>query len=54
MSDDYAPMTRLDDISMTRLDIIPIHILDEVQSSMSPNALINRIFMMDADRRNVQ
>jgi hypothetical protein len=54
MMDEFTPMTRLDDIPMTRLDNIPIHILDEVQSSMSPNALVNRVFMMDAERRNVQ
>ena len=50
---DYIPMTRLDDIPVTRLDSIPIRILDDIQSSMDPNALVNRVFMMDEERRNV-
>jgi len=48
MDDDY-PLTRLDDFSVTRLDDIPIRILDDVQSSMSPNALVNRIFILDEE-----
>jgi hypothetical protein len=53
MDDDF-PITRLDDISMTRLDDIPIRILDDVQSSMSPNALVNRVFILDVERRNIE
>ena len=47
-------MTRLDDIPVERLDDISITILDDIQSSMDPNALVNRVFMMDSERRNVQ
>jgi len=47
------PLTRLDDFSVTRLDYIPIAILDDIQSSMDPNALVNRVFIMDVERRNV-
>ncbi|MGV8171673.1 MAG: hypothetical protein ACP5OA_03185 [Candidatus Woesearchaeota archaeon] len=50
---DYIPLTRLDDISVTRLDEVPIRILDDIQSSMSPNALVNRVFILDTERRNV-
>jgi len=50
---DYISMTRLDDLPVTRLDSIPIRILDDIQSSMDPNASVNRVFMMDAERRNV-
>jgi len=52
MSEDI-PMTRLDDIPVTRLDSVPIRILDDIQSEMSPNALVNRVFMLDVERRNV-
>jgi hypothetical protein len=47
------PLTRLDDIPLTRLDAVPIRILDEIQSSMSPNALVNRVFILDVERRNI-
>ncbi len=47
------PMTRLDDIPVTRLDSIPVTILDDIQSSMDPNALVNRVFILDAERNNV-
>ena len=46
-------LTRLDDVPVTRLDEIPIAILDDIQSSMDPNALVNRVFIMDVERRNV-
>ncbi len=48
------PLTRLDDVPMTRLDDVPISIMDEIQMSMGPDALVNRVFIMDAERRNVQ
>jgi hypothetical protein len=47
------PLTRLDDIPLTRLDAVPIRILDDIQSSMSPNALVNRVFILDVERRNI-
>lgn len=50
---DYIPLSRLDDVSVTRLDEVPVTILDDIQSSMDPNALVNRVFMMDIERRNV-
>ena len=53
MDDDY-PLTRLDDFSVTRLDDVPIKILDYIQSSMSPNALVNRVFILDVERRNIE
>jgi len=53
MDDDF-PLTRVDDFSVTRLDDIPIRILDEIQSSMSPNALVNRVFILDVERRNIE
>jgi hypothetical protein len=49
---DEIPMARLDDIPVTRLDSIPIRVLDDIQSEMGPNAMVNRVFMMDAERRN--
>jgi hypothetical protein len=52
MADDI-PVTRLDDIPVTRLDYIPIRILDDEQSLMSPNAPVNKIFILDKDRRNI-
>jgi len=52
--DDFTPITRIDDFPVTRLDEIPIHILDDIQASMDPNALVNRVFMLDSQRRNVQ
>jgi hypothetical protein len=53
MDDDF-PITRIDDFSVTRLDDIPIKILDDVQSTMSPNALVNRVFILDDERKNVE
>jgi len=53
MSDDDFSTTMLCDIPMTRLDNIQITILDDIQSSMDPNAPVNRVFRMDSDRRNV-
>ncbi|MGV8141113.1 MAG: hypothetical protein ACP5NW_01575 [Candidatus Woesearchaeota archaeon] len=50
---DYIPLRRLDDIPVTRLDPIPVRILDDIQSSISPNELVNRVFMMDSVRRNI-
>ena len=50
---DSIPITRLDDIPVTRLDDTPITILDDIQSEMDPNALVNRVFIMDTERRNV-
>jgi len=47
------PVTRLDDIPLTRLDFIPISILDDIQSMMSPNAPVNKIFILDKDRKNI-
>ena len=52
MDDDFS-LTRLDDIPVTRLDEFPISILDDIQSSMDPNALVNRVFILDVERRNV-
>jgi hypothetical protein len=52
--DDDIPITFLSEVSTTRLDDIPIKILDEIQSSMDPNALVNRVVILDAERRNVQ
>ena len=46
-------LTRLDDISVTRLDDIPVTILDDVQSDMDPNALVNRVFMMQSVEKNI-
>jgi len=51
--DDNIPVTRLDDIPVTRLDYIPIRILDDIQSTMSPNAPVNKIFILDKKRRNI-
>ena len=51
--DDDIIMTRLDDIPLVRLDDFQISILDDIQSSMSPNALVNRVVILDSDRRNV-
>ena len=51
---EYIPMTRLDDIPAVRLDDIPISIMDDIQMSMGPDALVNRVFILDAERRNVQ
>jgi hypothetical protein len=48
------PITRLDTIGVTRLDDIPITILDEIRMEMGPDALINRIFILDEDRRNTE
>jgi hypothetical protein len=48
------PLTRLDDIPVERLDDFPITILDEIRMDMGPDALVNRVFMMDDERRNVQ
>jgi len=45
-------LTRLDDFAVTRLDDIPIKILDDIQSSMDPNELVNRVFILDDERRN--
>jgi hypothetical protein len=53
MDDDF-PITRLDNFSVTRLDDIQIRVLDDVQSSMSPNALVNRVFILDTSRRNIE
>lgn len=53
MSDDYIPITMLSDIPTTRLDSTPVTILDDIQSSMDPNALVNRVFRLDVERRNV-
>jgi hypothetical protein len=52
--DDEFQLTRLDDVSVTRLDDFPIAILDDIQSSMSPNALVNRVVILDSERRNVE
>jgi len=52
MTNEFS-LTRLDDVSVTRLDDIPITILDEIQSSMDPNALVNRVFMMESVERNI-
>ncbi len=46
-------LRRLDDIPVSRLDTIPISILDDIQSSMDPNELVNRVFILDDERRNV-
>lgn len=50
---EYIPLTRLDDIPATRLDEIPITIMDDIQMSMGPDALVNRVFILDTERRNV-
>jgi len=42
-----------DNIPVTRLDYIPIRILDDIQSTMSPNAPVNKIFILDKKRRNI-
>jgi hypothetical protein len=47
------PLTRLDNIPVRRLDEIPITIMDYIQSSMDPNAPVNRVFILDIERRNV-
>ena len=47
------PMTRLDDIPVTRLDDFQITILDDIQSWMDPSALVNRVVILDEERRNV-
>ena len=46
-------LTRLDNIAVKRLDELPVTILDDIQSSMDPNELVNRVFIMDVERRNV-
>jgi hypothetical protein len=48
------PLTRLDDVSVTRLDDVPITILDDIRTEMGPDALVNRVVILDAERRNVQ
>ena len=50
---EYIPLTRLDDIPVTRLDDVPIAIMDDIQMSMGPDALVNRVFRLDNERRNV-
>jgi hypothetical protein len=47
------PLTRLDDIPVTRLDDVQVRILDDIQSEMDPNALVNRVFMMESVERNI-
>ena len=47
-------LTRLDDIFVTRLDSVPVTILDDIQSQMDPNELVNRVFILDSERKNVQ
>jgi hypothetical protein len=47
------PITRLDDIPVTRLDNIPISILDDIQSSMDPNALVNRVVIIESEERDI-
>ena len=46
-------VTRLDNIPITRLDAIPITILDEIQSQMDPDALVNRIVIVESIERNI-
>jgi hypothetical protein len=45
---DEIPLTRLDSIPVTRLDDFQVTILDDIQSQMDPNALVNRVFMMQS------
>ena len=51
--DDTIPLTILNDVPTTRLDDIPLTILDDIQSQMSPNELVNRVFMKDSIERNI-
>jgi|GEM_PF-1625411 len=51
--DDNIPVTRLDNVPITRLDFIPISILDDIQSMMSPNASVNKVFILDKERKNI-
>jgi hypothetical protein len=45
-------LRRLDDIPVSRLDDFSITILDDIQSSMDPNELVNRVVILDDERRN--
>lgn len=51
--DDEFPLTRLDDFSVTRLDDIPIGIVDDIRTEMGPSAMVNRVFILDTERRNI-
>ena len=43
----------MSDILVTRLDIIPITILDQIQSQMDPDALVNRVVIVESIERDI-